>query len=1074
MDYIIFAAIVVGFYLFSSVWMKQLLKARNIDQKIILGRTPVIIGSILFCLLVGGWFFVKEAELDEIDKIRSPLEGLAPVFAKILEQEGHERIQLDTPSQDRQYQKMLNKMEDWMRLYPIAQSIYTIRKLPNGTNVLMLCPEADLNNNGKIDSELELAVPIGEVYPEYIAEMELALKGERTFQEDPVTDKWGTWISAYAPIYGSSGRVDGVLGIDFDYSKWKERIEHARLNHMYFVSVPLLLVLGAYWVGFQYRLNGYQVQENHQRYRRLLKQYRGLIDLSPDAILVHNGKILFVNGKAMQLLGADREDQVLGKDILAYIHPDDQELVLNRIDIIYETGVSQPLQEIKIISQDNQIRYVEVASIPIIYNDLPALQVIARDITEKKHMKAALQNSEERFRKIFEKAGFGIGLRKLSGEIIEINPELEKFMGYTREQLKHIPISWISMAVEPEEQLLEELISGKRESYQIEKIYFRPDGTQVCGILTLSLFPSEDQSEDYIIGMVVDVTEQKKIQKQLRDSEERYRTLVEYSPDAIVVHNGERILYVNPACVAILGASSRDELIGQLVMERIPPSQHTYSRERIELTLKESKTLGLREELFTRMDGTIIDVEVLSTPFVYEGKPALQTIFRDISEKKQAERELYKVQEQYRSVVKHIKEVIFQTDDAGCWTFLNPAWEETTGYSVAESIGTSFLGYVHPDDRENIQQLLQQLMEQKTAFCRNQMRYLTKEGGFRWIEAFARLTRDDQGNIIGISGTLNDITQRKEAEEELRRSEERFRLLTEYSSDLIALLDRTGKILYASPASQEIVQYEPEELVGKGIDSLIHSEDYKPVMRNLNEMNEDNKTTLTFRVRRKNDEYVWIESSIKLLHREDQQESQFIAVSRNITERKLAELKLQEANELLQRLSTVDGLTGIANRRAFDQKLNMEWSNSRRNFMPLSLIMMDIDFFKAYNDTYGHQGGDECLQKVAVAIQNTIQRNADLVCRYGGEEFAAILPETDEDGARFVAEKIRQVIEDLGIPHTGSKISPSVTLSLGIATMIPDGNRVPADLLAAADQALYQAKQSGRNQVVAYSQTSEA
>ncbi|MGC5326912.1 sensor domain-containing diguanylate cyclase [Brevibacillus sp. SYSU BS000544] len=1071
MDYAVFVTIVITSYVCLTVWLKRILKARGYEQKQIMGRSQSFIWGLLALVLLFGWFFVNQAEEDEVAKIKTPLEGLAPVFSKILQDEGHARIQLDTLPSDALYQRMSDQMIEWMKLYPFIESVYTIRKLPDGTNVLVVCPEADLNDNGKIDSRLELAVPIGETYPNQLAELELAFKGERTLQETPYTDKWGTWISSFAPIYDSSGNVESVLGIDFDYNEWKVRIAHAQLLHMYFLSVPLILLIGSYWMAFMHRLNGYQIMESQQRYRHLLKQYRGLIDVSPDAIMVHNGKFLFVNEKGLQLIGAETEDQVLGKDVLDIIHPDDKEIILQRIKVIYDTGETQPLQEVKLLTLDNQIRYVEIASIPIKYNDHSAIQVIARDITEKKNMQQALQKSEERFRKIFEKAGIGIGLRKKSGEVIEINPALEKITGFTREQLKHLPISAISEPVQPEDELYEELISGKRDSYQVEKLYYRPDGQVVLGILTVSLFPSEDQTEDYIIGLVVDITEQKEMQKQLRDSEERYRTLVDYSPNAIVVHDGESFLFVNPACVTILGASFHDELIGQPIMERIHPNYRKFSQERLELLQKEAKALDWSEEKFIRMDGTVIDVEVMSTPFIYEGKPVMQTIFRDISEKKKAEEALHKVQEQYRSVVEHVKEVIFQTDEQGHWTFLNPAWEEISGFPIAESLGTSLLAYLHPDDRERNQQLFLPLIEKKQDYCRQEIRLLTRQGGFRWIEVFARLTRDELGQVIGTSGTLNDVTQRKEAEDEIRRSEERFRLLTEYSSDLITLIDGKGKILYASPACEEILQYKAETVVGDDLEKYIHPDDYEMVREHANKMVRDDYSVLTYRVKRNDGEYVWIESSIKLWNKDDQQDIQYISVNRNIHERKLAERKLQEANELLQQLSTIDGLTGVSNRRTFDEKITIEWNRSLRHSSPLSLIMMDIDFFKAYNDTYGHQGGDECLKIVASTIKNSVERSADIVCRYGGEEFVAILPDTDEPGAKQVAENIRAAIEALEIPHIGSKIASYVTLSLGTATMVPIINAQPSDLVEAADKALYHAKQRGRNQVRSYEST---
>lgn len=174
--------------------------------------------------------------------------------------------------------------------------------------------------------------------------------------------------------------------------------------------------------------------------------------------------------------------------------------------------------------------------------------------------------------------------------------------------------------------------------------------------------------------------------------------------------------------------------------------------------------------------------------------------------------------------------------------------------------------------------------------------------------------------------------------------------------------------------------------------------------------------------------------------------------------------KLDTANQELKRLSASDGLTGIANRRLFDESLSREWRRARRASSGIALMMCDVDFFKRFNDSYGHQVGDDCLRQVASSIANHMERPTDLTARYGGEEFAVILPDTTIGGALFVAEKIRHAIHSLNIPHSGSPHG-RVTLSIGIASTIPGVENPPDDLITAADRALYQAKADGRDLV---------
>lgn len=177
---------------------------------------------------------------------------------------------------------------------------------------------------------------------------------------------------------------------------------------------------------------------------------------------------------------------------------------------------------------------------------------------------------------------------------------------------------------------------------------------------------------------------------------------------------------------------------------------------------------------------------------------------------------------------------------------------------------------------------------------------------------------------------------------------------------------------------------------------------------------------------------------------------------------------LKQNNLFLEQLSNMDGLTQIYNRRFFDITIEKEWRRAARSGTSLSLIMFDIDNFKKYNDTYGHQVGDECLQKIAKLAETLIQRPSDVVARYGGEEFAIILPETSEDVALKIAETIRKSIQSLAIPNIYSNVLPIVTISTGVACLNPSPDSNPLQLVEKADQALYQAKSDGRNRVELY------
>ncbi|MDX5379150.1 MAG: sensor domain-containing diguanylate cyclase [Halomonas sp.] len=211
--------------------------------------------------------------------------------------------------------------------------------------------------------------------------------------------------------------------------------------------------------------------------------------------------------------------------------------------------------------------------------------------------------------------------------------------------------------------------------------------------------------------------------------------------------------------------------------------------------------------------------------------------------------------------------------------------------------------------------------------------------------------------------------------------------------------------------------------------------------------------------------YVWIRDVVHVVRNDAGEVEALIGFMFDISERKKSEEKLLRLQRELEELSYQDGLTGVANRRLLDSSLEAEWASARRNGHPLSFIMLDIDCFKQYNDHYGHLAGDDCLRRIAHILGSSILRPRDLLARFGGEEFALVLPETDLEAAREVAERCRAAISDAAIPHRASDISHLVTVSMGVATATPVSG-TPASLIEQADRRLYRAKQDGRDRIV--------
>jgi len=315
------------------------------------------------------------------------------------------------------------------------------------------------------------------------------------------------------------------------------------------------------------------------------------------------------------------------------------------------------------------------------------------------------------------------------------------------------------------------------------------------------------------------------------------------------------------------------------------------------------------------------------------------------------------------------------------------------------------------------------------------------------------------------------MARNRRAQMGLEASETRFRLLAEASRDVIVLAGLDGQRKYVSPAATELLGWSQDEMLGMDYRDTTHPDDLPKKDQALLDCSLGKETgAVAFRCRRKDNTYLWVESSIRLYRDATTGEpAGFVYVLRDISERKLAEDKLQDAFHTVEQLALVDGLTGVANRRLMDETLSREWMRALRDGTSLSLLLIDVDHFKLYNDLYGHLAGDSCLQMIANAIQASLRRPPDLLARFGGEEFVIILPNTSPAGAEMMSRKVLDTVAACAIPHTGSPYG-TVTVSLGCASIIATLEASPKDLLKAADDAMYRAKSNGRNQIQLASQ----
>ncbi|WP_419887451.1 diguanylate cyclase domain-containing protein [Neobacillus niacini] len=397
--------------------------------------------------------------------------------------------------------------------------------------------------------------------------------------------------------------------------------------------------------------------------------------------------------------------------------------------------------------------------------------------------------------------------------------------------------------------------------------------------------------------------------------------------------------------------------------------------------------------------------------------------------------------------------------------FVNNKFEELVQLPSDKLLGTSIFHCILPEFHPMLKRRLKEMSQGKESLDRVELKIKTAHHNILDIEISSSPILFNEKPAVEVF--LRDVTKRNKLEEELRKNEELYRFITENSTDLISFLNPNGYYEYLSPSSKDLLGFNKEEMIGSHLFDFLHPDEVEKVTTLLLEADSELEfAAFTHQIKKKNGSYIWIETNARTIRKNSRKLEGIVAVSRDITERLEKEKRLHEANIKLRYISNMDGLTGIPNRRYFDEKLAEEWNRMKRNSSPFSAIMIDIDFFKKFNDFNGHLAGDECLRQVATVLKNTVKRPSDFTARYGGEEFVILLPETDKQGAAHVAELLQTNVKNLNIPYISTETEPTVSISIGCATLIPNELTKPEDLIKLADTQLYIAKESRHNQFI--------
>ena len=527
-----------------------------------------------------------------------------------------------------------------------------------------------------------------------------------------------------------------------------------------------------------------------------------------------------------------------------------------------------------------------------------------------------------------------------------------------------------------------------------------------------------------------------------------YRIIADKSLGGVYIIQGGIFKYINAYAAAVVGFRP-EELIGKKALILVHPEDKELQRQQA-IEMLQGKRATPYEFRIVIKDGSIRWIMETVTSMLYDGKPAVLVNAMNTTEHKQAA-------EMYRILAEKSFGGVYVVQ-GGIFRYLNTNAAAYAGYSSADLMGREAPSIVHPEDKEIQRKHASEMLKGKRS-CPHEFRIIDKNGDIRWImETVTPILYEGKPAALGNS---MDITSLKEA---AKRLEEQRELVTSIvdSIPVAVLVVKDWQVEFANNAFQKIFGWSPEDIMGKHASFLFRSDDDfmvsdKDIQYKLQSQRTCNQEVYC----RRKDRRIIVCQQYAGLIGENLQRGKLSLIYDDITERKRAQELIEESERKFQELSIRDSLTKLYNNRRFHELLQWEIARTNRYGHPLTMLMIDIDDFKRYNDTYGHVDGDAVLARFAEILQNHI-RETDHACRYGGEEFVVILPDTLGDTALPIAERIREEFKKETFTHLAGR-EEHITISVGVAQFITKED--PQEFIKRADKRMYKAKQKGKDQV---------
>ena len=791
------------------------------------------------------------------------------------------------------------------------------------------------------------------------------------------------------------------------------------------------------------------------------------------AAIVVDEKAVWCNEAQLRLVGAKDRSEVIGRSTREFLDPEFLPALAERLARL-QKGQPNPPMDMRLLRIDGTKTDAEVRSVPFDARGKKAYIILSTDITERKATEAALRESEARYRSLVENTPDGILIHR-DGKPLFVNRALIEIVGgKTAEDLLSRKVQDF---IFPEDM---DAVAARTSEPLILR-FKRLDGQ--VGMAKLDSHRVEFEGQPALRAFIRVMTEPMMAEQALRESEERYRQLIEASPDGLAVSQSGRLLLVNPAYLRLMGANSIDEVRAHPLTERVHPDFRDMVAERMKAV-----HLGLSappmEQKSIRLDGSTVDVEAQSEPIVYDKKPAALSILRDISERKRAERALINSEHRYRQLIELLPDPVFVLDGDRV-VFSNAGTRRLLDLAPEFLDRPLELAHLAPEEDRAI---LRQLVEAVALGRRSNTSEIRLNQNKGQVSVEVRAAAIDIDGRKGALIIARDLSQRQRAEE-LQSALYRIAQASTRSIGMEALFseihDIVGELMYAKnffiglldeDGTHLSFPYFRDEHDTVPLAPLLVEDSLSGyVIRSGEPLLADQRTIEELKRSREVRTYGHLASSwigvplirgnatfgILVVQSYDPEFRHGAAdrdlltfVSGHIAE----SIERKQKDEQIQSLAYIDSLTGLPNRFLFDDRLDIALALAERNRTPVAVLFVDLDRFKLVNDTLGHSVGDGVLRLVSARLAGCL-RESDTLARRGGDEFIAILPDTDQRGAALVAQKLVDALRE-PLDAAGSEVL--VTASVGVA-MFPDNGTDRETLLKAADLAMYGAKETGRD-----------